>query len=175
MPSAAKTNIFLAIITIIAISTTSAHASNSLCKDEDEVYFSCSTKSKKLISLCKSTSQPDSTEIISYKFGTKRRVELEFSTTQEQLKDRFSRNHYFRYLTEYLRVNFTNNNYQYSLFKDYDQSIDKAPRFGVIVSNLSDPSVEHEISCASVTVDKLQEFAKPLPCNPDSALGCAAL
>lgn len=162
---------FIAVATLFAMTFCEiTHADTTLCNEQEEAYFSCKTHSGKIISLCTTKKS----ESLIYKFGTTKRIELAFqSNTGDNSKFLF--NHYIRNSVDYLTISFILNNYRYSIFRNYDEEIDKFPDYGVTVEDGLRPDRETTISCAAVNVDRLPEAARRLQCDPESALGCADL
>lgn len=153
----------------------------SLCKPKEDVYFTCSTGGQKLISICE-YSDGDLTPILSYRFGVKDNVELEYSANRGYgygAGDGFLKNSYHRAFVEYTEVAFQRNGYEYRVFKRTDDSpaesgVANTPvrDFGVEVSRAQSGEALATIMCDEVGVDNLRGLSLLLDCDRSSALGC---
>lgn len=148
-------------------------AEETLCKSNENIYFSCRIRSGKIISLCKKKEGELEKSII-YKFGSGKRVELSFPQNVDE-NNEFMFNHYIRSGVDYLAISFHSGSYRYSVFRDYDESISKTPDFGVTIEDVLRPGKERTISCTSVDTDRLSEAAKGLRCDHENALGCSSI
>ncbi|MBL8149213.1 MAG: hypothetical protein JNN15_04720 [Blastocatellia bacterium] len=95
--------------------------SNSLCKTDEQIIFSCAIKkSKKIVSLCGSKTLTNSQGYIQYRFGTANNTELEFPKELQQNQSKFTYSHYFRAQVDYSGISFVNNGYSYTIFDEYN-------------------------------------------------------
>ncbi|QHB33857.1 hypothetical protein F0T03_17955 [Yersinia canariae] len=80
----------------------------------------------------------------------------------------FQYNHYSRFQTDYLIVNFIHGGYEYSIFSNYEG--DKEEK-GIAVLNIKSKK-EYKYNCIKVNVDNLSDLTDKLQCNKVNALGC---
>ncbi|MDR5774834.1 MULTISPECIES: hypothetical protein [unclassified Caballeronia] len=83
---------FQKIMIALAISSSTlnvAHAELTLCKDFEEVYFSCHA-SGKIISLCASGNISPNNGYVQYRIGTKEKIELQYPERSLPPHNRFS-------------------------------------------------------------------------------------
>lgn len=163
----------LAFLIILSSVQAIGSEEKSICLSNERTYFSCSTTRGKILSICGIENNEELKEL-SYKFGSYEKTELTFpSKGTINPKSKFTYNNYFRRMTNYFRLYFINENYKYSVFKDYDGEISNTPKAGVIVTNISSAqSKDTVINCKNITEDETQKLLKHLTCNTDSALGC---
>lgn len=125
-----------------------------------ETYFSCST-SKGELSL-----QSDTVQLVYEMKNASGNVFL-FSSPSPSYSD-FSYNHYSRFQADYMNVVFTENNFKYTIFSNYE---DGDSTKGITVTNLKN-NKEYTYKCKGDGVDKLFDLTGKLQCNKDSSLGC---
>lgn len=144
----------------------------SHCQKGEEIYFSCKTGKSKTISLCGTTADGKILSI-KYSFGDLKKPELVYSAFAKDNFGSFKFSHYFRYGVDYFRVNFVRNNYRYEIYKDYDDQGNPKESSGIIVENLSAAAKEVNIACRQDIITNLLPLSSTLPCDEESALGCA--
>jgi len=166
-----------------ASETTSHEAptTTSLCGSDEIVYFSCSTRKAKNISLCGSsfTSSPRD---LTYRFGKIGKIELEHSANLDPggaTSGGFLKNSYFRNLVDYTEIAFETAGHEYRIFRRFsdEPSIEESPQaptreYGVEVSLVSTGNEIASIACDNVDVDDLKKLSHLLQCDTSSALGC---
>lgn len=132
----------------------SAHSFNvarprSLCTQGEQVLWSCVTlRGGKLASLCGSRELDETRGYVQYRFGRAGRVELEFPRERLRTQSAFRYSRYTRPLVTYLKVEFTNDGFTYTIRDD---------------SNSEEKPARRD---ASITVKPAGESAK------ESVLGC---
>lgn len=142
------------------------------CLTQEQVFFSCIASNKKIISLCGRNSKEE--KYLFYRFGRANKIELEFPKKAVRSLERFSYNHYFRYGVDYYRVAFSNDGYDYSVFRSLDATINSEAIAGVLVGvGKAGEKGEVAIQCAESIVDNLNDLSGFITCNRESALGCA--
>lgn len=142
-------------------------AGMSLCQNNESIVFSCAISKTKFVSICASNS---SLAALKYRFGTPRKIELSYPPEGGVSKFRYSK--YSRYQTEYIRLGFSIENYNYYIFRNYDESQDPSQIYGIALYKKNDESNETTINCKSQIIDNLQIGLKQAECNEESALGC---
>ncbi|WP_434030089.1 hypothetical protein [[Pseudomonas] boreopolis] len=145
-----------------------------LCPVQDEVYFYCTTKNKKTISLCGNKSSEKIVHL-TYRFGTPGKTELSYTQGKEDTgSNSFYANVYERYRTEYVEISFKNNRYEYRIFNYYDAADGKENvRNGVQVNDTESGKEISTIHCQDTKIEKLKSLVPYLECDTDSALGCS--
>ncbi len=93
----------------------------SLCNTDEKIIFSCTIKENaKIVSLCSSRELTKDRGYIQYRFGRPEKIELEFPKSREKSQQAFKYSHYFRAQVDLTEISFTSDNYQYSIFDDYN-------------------------------------------------------
>lgn len=105
---------------------------NSLCKSDQNVMFSCSMLNNKLLSLGITSNENDS---IHHKYGTHNKMELIYPPKKINENNLFTYNHYFRYQTDYIRIYFKNKNYIYTICYDYEADGIEREEAGILIKN----------------------------------------
>ncbi len=162
-PANARLLILLSALLFLANATAESHK---------EIIFRCGVEKNKEIKVSKIDHRnPDDIEL-TYEFEGKTGTELRISEkASAKAFKKFSYNLYSRYQTNYIRLNFTNSDYEYSVYSDYDANLPVKEERGVIVTRRSTGS-ETRIKCSTSDIDKLEEISTILNCNQNSALGC---
>ncbi|PFH08903.1 hypothetical protein BCF11_1280 [Collimonas sp. PA-H2] len=93
------TNIFVTIGLLLLTVTDVATGANSLCKKNEEVYFSCATNGGKIISLCGEVFDSDKDKFgnpieldspwLQYRFGSPGKIELSYPRQKKNSLERF--------------------------------------------------------------------------------------
>lgn len=131
---------------------------DTLCKQNETLFFNCQTKNKKIISLCGDKNN------IQYRFGRNDKVELAFPENNGY--DKLTYFHYFRSRVDRTEIRFQNNNVNYILFEYLDGEVEHKFQYssGVNVF-LIDQDVS--ISCIDKPISKLYELQEKLPNDKD--------
>jgi hypothetical protein len=151
----------------------------TLCKNNDNIYFTCKTGNKKIVSLCGKgdVKQP---EYIYYRFGELTKVDLDYPAEKSKASyQKFSYNHYFRYQTSYFSVAFRNGGYKYIIYNDYsaDDSNKKSNKSnissGINVISEDESGRQINIPCISDIKSELYPLSSFLVCDKElNELGC---
>jgi hypothetical protein len=96
----------------------SAYAADSLCLKSEAVYFSCAA-GKKLVSLCGSNQINESEGYITYRYGSKAHLELEYPNKITHPKRLFSVEYQLWAHDERTDINFKNGAYYYSIYSQF--------------------------------------------------------
>ncbi|MEX3680707.1 hypothetical protein AB3X89_26345 [Paraburkholderia sp. BR14320] len=107
---------------------------------------------------------------MTYLFGAVGNIEMAYSAN-EASENGFTYNHYFRADVDYARISFVKGGYEYSVFRSYDATESRVPRYGVAVARRGGDEVQ--IKCQSKVVDHLSKVIDHLKCDASSALGCS--
>lgn len=142
---------------------------STLCSDNELSYFSCTTENNKKISIC--VSKKENYPMISYKYGKPNKIELIYPQQEQSNNDLFKYNHYLRYQTDYFRVVFVNNGYEYEIYRNYDGETLSKVVAGVNVSKLKSIK-KYNNNCNIIQIDNIQELSKYLKCDEEYAFGC---
>jgi hypothetical protein len=126
---------------------------NSLCARTEHIIFSCRTKSAtkrpanssgKIVSLCASPDLGREQGYLQYRYGLPGKIELEFPQSRIGTQQMFHYTHYFRYQVDLTEISFNVDDYQYTVFDDYNGEEKPAiSREGVSVTA---PGKEKEVS-----------------------------
>lgn len=125
-----------------------------------ESYFSCST-SKGELSL-----QSNADQLV-YEMKSANGNVFSFSSISPSYSD-FLYNHYSRFQTDYMNVMFTENDFKYTIFSNYE---DGNSTKGITVTNLKN-NKEYTYNCKGDGIDKLSDLVGKLLCDKESSLGC---
>jgi hypothetical protein len=155
------------ILTVLALSKAQASPAESLCTSGETVIFSCSTAKGKVISLCASADLSKTTGWLQYRFGTPKKIELEYPETKERSAQSFKYVHYFRAQVDQTHINFKNGKTSYSVFDEYDGESAPAVReagVNVMPGNLT-------VRCKGPVNAHFSGLADVLACDPDDHIG----
>lgn len=88
----------------------------SLCKPREAIIFSCSIENtEKVASVCGSTRLTHDAGYLQYRFGTRRKIELEFPATKHETQDKFYWGETVFHGGSLHSLSFINGSYIYSL------------------------------------------------------------
>jgi hypothetical protein len=91
----------------------------SLCMKNENVVWSCeTTKERKLASLCSSQDLDNTRGYVQYRFGRVGQVEMEFPRERTDTQAAFKYSRYTRPLVTYLKLEFVNNGFTYTISDD---------------------------------------------------------
>lgn len=108
-------NFFYASIFLVSTVCNVVVAAPSLCTVAESMIFSCPTAASKITSLCENKKN----RMITYRYGRIDRIEMSY-TEKGGVEGGFSYSHYFRSNVDYFRIKFRVDEYEYSIFRDYD-------------------------------------------------------
>ena len=121
---------------------TGENSMHSLCDANDSVFFSCTTKNNKLISLCGKGERSNPSGIY-YRFGKAAKIEMDFPSNKDETSiSKFSYSNYYKGTN----IHFNNNGYSYVLFEPYSNSSDE-DRSGIAVSEINTNKQIAVINC----------------------------
>lgn len=132
-----RLKLILPLLFVIILSAThisvkisaSAHSSQpfnstkpaSLCTQGERVVWSCETaKEKKLASLCGSKDLSKTQGYLQYRFGRVGQVEMEFPRARVNTQSAFKYSRYTRPLVTYLKLEFVNDGFTYTISDDFN-------------------------------------------------------
>lgn len=105
-----------------ALMTVEATRPGSLCKQNEQVLWSCETaKERKLASVCGSKNLDNAHGYVQYRFGRAGAVELEFPGERVNTQSAFKYARYTRPLVTYLRLEFVSGGFTYTIKDDSDE------------------------------------------------------
>jgi len=171
-------SLMLAIFLAANYSTASAPATqsdspgNSLCRSEEQIFFSCPiAASVKTVSLCGSKTIDSRRGYIQYRFGRAGAVELQFPRDRANTQRVFRYAKYFRAQVQRTEIAFDNEDYRYVLFDYYEGDVKPAIReAGVRITRHSRNQQESEIKCAGRPIRKLGSLESILARDMDNPL-----
>lgn len=130
----------------------------SLCEHGPDGYFSCRTRSGKLIELCAAGDNK-----VEYRFGKSAKLELAYPKAESDEPLRFA--HYARRATDRVEVSFSAGGAYYSVF-DYSEAKKRTAGVRATLAN----GKEVTIACVGPIKSRLAALEKILPCDKYSAL-----
>jgi hypothetical protein len=171
-------SLVLAIVLVANYSIASAGAAQSdsparsLCRSEEQIFFSCPiAASVKTVSLCGSKTIDSRRGYIQYRFGQAGAVELQFPRDRANTQRVFRYAQYFRAQAERTEITFDNEDYRYVLFDYYEGDVKPAIReAGVRITRHGGNQRESEIKCAGYPISKLGSLESILARDMDNPL-----
>ena len=130
-------------------SSVATQVKNSLCLENQKVFFSCTTNKGKMLSLCGIQSDNDSVYSVFYRYGSPQHLELAYPAIVAGNNSLFTYAAYYRYQTEHTRIKFQNNGYLYTIYGDRDENISAKYTAGVTVTNLKTKKIT-DIQCSKI-------------------------
>jgi hypothetical protein len=126
--------IFLLAILVVSVAGSSVNDSvisasaqagqlqpNTLCAKDERVIFSCPVKRPaKIVSVCASKDLTSDRGYLQYRFGLPGKIELEYPKDRNGTQRKFHYTHYFRAQFDMTEISFTIDDYDYSVFDDYN-------------------------------------------------------
>jgi hypothetical protein len=122
---------------IVVFAIFCGHATaETLCKQEEIVYFSCLTSTGKIISLCGNSMADTENFWLQYRFGKSSRIELEYPKKRTNLfaESGFDVGYYRRSNGFDTEVSFTTNGWSYTVFNWVGGEEDHSGSTGVFVA-----------------------------------------
>ena len=168
--------ISIACVLVMAF-LSSAHADaakeNTLCHQDEQVFFSCRTSDKdRIVSLCGSKDFDKASGYLQYRFGTLANVEMQYPEDAQKSQALLHYGHYFRAQVDRSRIYFSKGAYSYSVFSDYEGDMKpKTSSTGVEVTNTAN-NKDVTYSCSGDAVNKIAKLQTVLSCDPDE-VDCA--
>lgn len=156
--------------TLLTLTQLSSAASGSLCQPPEKTYFECTTKKGTIISVCGSKSFSPTEGYLQYRYGTEKKIDLEFPGDRNDSAKKFFYVLYTRPQTSYQNLSFTNAGTKYSVFSHYDgDSSPPVSSAGVLVVPKGSPK-GITVACAGKPVNELSALKEFASCDPDDAL-----
>ena len=135
----------------------------SLCGDDEQVFFSCTLKNGKTVSLCASRFLDNKTGYLQYRFGKNNRIELKFPEEKNNSQEKFSYTHYSTHTFDRKTISFENHGYQYVIvyqriiIDQYDGDLEEITQEVKVVSH---NGVETSFKCEKESVySRISELA----------------
>jgi len=158
-------------VILLAVVSSGAYASESLCTDQEQAVFSCSVaKSSKVVSLCTSKQLSKEKGSLAYRFGSPGKVELEYPASPTNSLQQFRYAHYSRFQADRTEVTFSIGKFRYTVFDYFDENEKPKNSRGVSVSNVSGKRRETQLLCGGEVKSELQKLEEVVPCDTDNAL-----
>ncbi|MEH3021634.1 MAG: hypothetical protein PGN19_02735 [Pseudomonas oryzihabitans] len=160
------------IARFLILLSTAFFLSHATAENHKDMIFRCAIGKNREMTVFKSATLDQNDIELTYESKGKTGTEMRISE-KAPIKEfkKFSYNHYSRYQTNYIRINFISSDYEYSVYSDYDANLPIKEERGVIVTKRSTGD-ETKIKCSTSDIDKLEEMSAILNCNQNSALGC---
>jgi hypothetical protein len=151
--------------------------SDSLCKTDETVVFSCALKGgKKTLSLCSSPKLTKKDGYIQYRFGTEKKIELEYPANRQASQKSFRFAHYSRFQVDRTVISFDRSGYTYAIFDSYDGDSNPAVREqGVEVTSQKNKKKTTTLLCSAPAKSNLGSLISVVACDKTDALnidGC---
>ena len=165
-----RTPIFLVILTTVVFFGSNAKRSlssaasrtrsqrtqaqpSTLCAKDERIIFSCPVKRPaKIISLCASKDLTNDHGYLQYRFGLPGKIELEYPKDRQGTQSKFQYTHYFRAQFDMTSINFTIDDYEYSVFDDYNG--EEKPKISTQGVSVTAPGKPKEVSFVCRTKPK---------------------
>lgn len=132
-----------------------AAPSSTLCQTDESVWFSCRIGPTRIVSLC------GTANTLQYRFGTPRRLELQFPAVAGEGHSASRWAHHSRLQADRTEVSFRHGGVDYTLF---DCTEGRHREAGVDVAST------RQLHCADAPQGRLDLLKDKLPCDEDSAL-----
>lgn len=144
-------------------------AASPTCLQEERVVFTCTFKSGKLVSICKSSRRGES--ILTYRYGSPRAVE--FTYTDLDRKDSgFYYKIFDNHRSTFFELGFSNEGFKYSITRDWAEDAPE-PTYQLRVHGLGSAARKSlELTCYKDIVDKGLTGETNISCDPDADPGC---
>ena len=143
----------------------------SLCKANEQIFFNCTVKGGKIISLCASKQLTAKTGYLQYRFGKIGAPELQFPEKLEGSQSAFRFDHYFRARVDRSDIVFKNAGYEYTVFDDWEGDVKPEIRqSGVSVVSLTNEKDTSQLDCRGPRVTRLVALDEIVPPIEDSKL-----
>jgi hypothetical protein len=150
-----------------AFSSTPAEAvkARSLCSQGERVVWSCETlKERKIASLCSSKDLDRTRGYVQYRYGRAGQVELEFPGERANSQAAFKYSRYTRPLVTFLKVEFVNNGFTYTISDDDNEEEKPARRdASITVSPSGANAKETALRCRLPVTGSLMTLEDALP------------
>lgn len=154
------------------IATAAGKPENTLCRPDEQVFFSCRLQQgKKIVSLCGSTGLKAQQGYLKYRFGVPGKLELEFPASSKDTQKRFRYVHYARYKVERTAVTFDNNGYRYTVFDSYEGDIQpESNQQGIEIERPGSKQQPRLLACGETALGNIRLLSTILACDPDNPL-----
>jgi hypothetical protein len=158
--------------TASAATVQSDSPARSLCRSEEQIFFSCPiAASVKTVSLCGSKTIDSRRGYIQYRFGQAGAVELQFPRDRANTQRVFRYAKYFRTQAERTEITFDNEDYRYILFDYYEGDVKPAIReAGLRITRHGGNQRDSEIKCGDYPISKLGSLESILARDTDNPL-----
>jgi hypothetical protein len=151
----------------------------SHCTPQEDVVFSCTLQSRKVISVCASKQllEQPAKGYLSYRAGVLGAVELEYPAVRDASSaDKFVFGHYFRYQTDRSWLTFSNGEYTYTVYDNYDGDARPKMSSGVGVSHSGSQTSGSQKSTTLLCVGKAKAqwslIDGAVPCSDEGLSTC---
>ncbi len=132
----------------------------------------CKVNNGKYLALCAAATLDGKILDLQYRFGRADKIELMYPALLPSSLALFNMSHYFRHGTDYSIVEFSNDEYDYGIYRYESLLGELNVKLGVSVLNRV-TGKEVNIACRSTIKDEFWRLKGRLACNTESALGCA--
>jgi hypothetical protein len=144
----------------------------TLCRQGEEVFFSCPVKDgTRIVSLCGSRRLTAQEGYLQYRFGRPGKLELEHPKRRQGAQETFRYAHYSRYQVDRVAVSFQRGGFTYTLFDSYEGDAPPPARDqGVQVTPSRAGRKEVTLACRGAATGNLSSLSSILPCDKDDPL-----
>jgi len=157
---------------LIAAQASPKNQSSSLCRNEEQLIFSCTVaRGARTVSLCASSALDHRRGYLQYRYGRPGAVELQFPQARANTQLAFRYAHYLRARVDRTEIRFDNQGYRYTLFDYYEGDMKPVTTIaGVRLSKHGAAQLETEWLCQGKASSKLGRLETIIPRDPDNPL-----
>jgi hypothetical protein len=132
----------------------------SLCAPGESIVWSCETvKDRKVASVCSSKDLDKSRGYVQYRFGLPGKVELEFPRERANSQSAFKYSRYTRPLVTYLKLEFANSGFTYTISDDFNSEEKPSRRdAGITVAAAGANAAETRLRCRQPITGSLMKL-----------------
>lgn len=145
---------------------------SSLCRDEEQIIFSCdATPGGRIISLCASKNLDHRRGYLQYRYGKPGTIELQFPQARANTQLAFRYAHYFRAQVDRTEISFDSQDDRYILFDYYEGDVKPAiSTAGVRINKLGTTGREVKLLCHGKPTSELGRLETVVTRDHDNAL-----
>jgi hypothetical protein len=158
--------------TVLEAQVASNRQASSLCRDEEQVIFSCAVNpGERIVSLCASSVVDHRRGYLQYRYGKPGAVDMQFPQARANTQRAFRYAHYFRAQVDRTEVSFDNHGYRYTIFHYYEGDVTPATTdAGVRVSKHGATEPQTELQCHGNIQKTLGRLDSVIPRDHDNPL-----
>ncbi len=138
----------------------------TLCAGEDWVVFNATSNTNgKIVSICMTEGDNSTPSHLTYRFGRPGAVELVYPASGASWSEKFTYRRYTRPGTTYLKLEFTNNGYNYEVLEGYDENEGQYTGLRAVRVDDGEIVTEHQLTPAteSLSLMELENLVRTEP------------